>query len=130
MTPTPAIDPGREALRHGIELFNRGEYYEAHEVLEGPWRLAKGAERDLYQGLIKYAAALHHASREKWRSAFLLLRRAIIQLGPHEARTAPVPLGEVLPTMESNLEALERCDRGEGTFDLASVDPLPDVRAE
>ncbi|MGE0407317.1 MAG: DUF309 domain-containing protein, partial [Candidatus Korobacteraceae bacterium] len=29
-----------DGLRHGITLFNRGEFYDAHEVLEDVWRAA------------------------------------------------------------------------------------------
>jgi len=60
--PTP-LDPARwqecRTYLHGIDLFNHGYYWEAHEVWEGPWRLA-GRETTLgqfLQGLIKLAAA-------------------------------------------------------------------------
>lgn len=42
----------------GIELFNHGYYWEAHEAWEGLWRKAarETAERNLLQGLILLAA--------------------------------------------------------------------------
>jgi uncharacterized protein len=44
---------------HGIELFNAGYYWEAHEVWEGLWHAhgRKGATADVLKGLIKLAAA-------------------------------------------------------------------------
>ncbi len=49
-----------QALHRFLELFNREEYWESHEVLEGPWR-EEGS--DFYQGLILYASAFVHAQR-------------------------------------------------------------------
>jgi len=44
----------------GIERFNRGEYFESHEVWEGLWRREPEPPRSFYQGLIQAAVALHH----------------------------------------------------------------------
>jgi len=45
----------------GIEHFNRGEFFEAHDVWEELWREMKGDDsRVFYQGLIQAAVALHH----------------------------------------------------------------------
>ncbi len=49
--------------RQGIELFNAGHWWEAHEALEHVWRRAPEAERGHWQGLIQAAAALLHQSR-------------------------------------------------------------------
>lgn len=59
----PPLDPARwqdsRAYLHGIDLFNHGYYWEAHEEWEGLWRAAgrTGALADLLKGLIKLAAA-------------------------------------------------------------------------
>lgn len=51
----------------GARLFNAGEYWEAHEAWEVPWRAAKAAgdprEADYVQGLILLAAAIHKRRR-------------------------------------------------------------------
>ena len=46
-----------------ISLFNRGKFFEAHEVLELLWRREKGGERDFYHGLIQIAAAFVHIQK-------------------------------------------------------------------
>ena len=65
------------AYRYGIDLFNHGYYWEAHEVWEGLWHAAgrRGPVADFLKGLIKLAAAgvkvregkphgaVHHATR-------------------------------------------------------------------
>lgn len=37
----------------GIELFDAGHYWEAHEALEAAWRAVSGPERYLYQGILQ-----------------------------------------------------------------------------
>ena len=61
--PLPAAE--REAaLDAGIEAYRRGDFFEAHELLEPAWMgTADPLERDLHQGLIKLAAAFVHAVR-------------------------------------------------------------------
>jgi len=43
----------------GVELFNQGRFFEAHEAWEEIWRSTTPEPRDLFQGLIQVAAALH-----------------------------------------------------------------------
>ncbi len=59
----PALDPLRwrdsRAYLHGMDLFNHGYYWEAHEVWEGLWNAAgrAGLTADFLKALIKLAAA-------------------------------------------------------------------------
>jgi Domain of unknown function (DUF309) len=54
----------RRAIRAGLAAYRRGDFFEAHEVLEPAWMgTADLAERDALQGLIKLAAAYVHAVR-------------------------------------------------------------------
>lgn len=43
-----------------VQLFNAGEYWESHEVLEGPWREYRSR---FYRGMIIYASAFVHGQR-------------------------------------------------------------------
>ncbi len=61
--PLPLPDR-RAALRAGLDAYARGEWFLAHELLEPAWMgTADPSERDLYQGLIKLAAAHVHRQR-------------------------------------------------------------------
>ena len=54
----------RAALEAGIAALARGDYFEAHELLEPAWMGTSDlAERALCQGLIKLAAGYVHAIR-------------------------------------------------------------------
>jgi hypothetical protein len=61
--PIPAA-ARRRAFDEGIAAYDRGDFFEAHELLEPAWMgTADAAERDLLQGLIKLAAAFVHGVR-------------------------------------------------------------------
>ena len=70
----PPLPPGVIA---GIELFNKGEYYEAHESLEHEWHAERGGDRKLYQGILQIGVGLHHARSGNHRGAVLLLTDGI-----------------------------------------------------
>ena len=55
LTPTER----RNLLHLGVDLFNRGAFYEAHEAWEEVWRSTTPEPRSFLQGLIQVAAALH-----------------------------------------------------------------------
>ena len=44
--------------------FNRGEYYEAHDVLEHLWLRTHDANRPFFQGLIQIAGAFVHLQKQ------------------------------------------------------------------
>ena len=59
-----AADDRATAARAGLEAYERGDFFEAHELLEPAWMGHDDpAERELVQGLIKLAAAFVHATR-------------------------------------------------------------------
>ena len=63
-------------LLQGIRLFNQGDFFEAHEVLEDVWRAAPEPDKKFLQGLIQVAVALHHHSKGNLVGARSLLERA------------------------------------------------------
>ena len=66
----------QDKFARGIELFNAGDFFAAHEELEDVWREMKGDERRRMQGLIQVAVAFHHHSTGNLAGARSLLQRA------------------------------------------------------
>jgi predicted metal-dependent hydrolase len=56
----------------GIVLFNRGDFFEAHEVWEAIWMETPAPEKKFYQGLIQAAVALCHFCNGNIRGAVKL----------------------------------------------------------
>jgi predicted metal-dependent hydrolase len=66
-----------QLYHHGIELFNRAEFYDAHEVLEDVWRASIDPEKKFLQALIQTAVALHHHSTGNVVGCRSLMARAL-----------------------------------------------------
>jgi predicted metal-dependent hydrolase len=73
MSTCRCSDEAPAGLLAGIELFNEGEYFECHEVLEDIWRAEQDPVRALYQGILQIGVAFHHLRRDNWRGAVKLL---------------------------------------------------------
>ena len=60
----------KPGLTRGVDLFNRGEYWEAHEAWESDWTHdRKGPDSGFYKGLIQIAAGCYHYRRRNRRGA-------------------------------------------------------------
>jgi predicted metal-dependent hydrolase len=110
MTLDARLAPGRAA-------FNRGEFFEAHELWEDVWRGLAGGERLLVQGLIQIAAGLHHLQRGRTRPAARLLARGARKLASAPATT--LPIAELVRDVAALRAALEA--PGAGAPDPAAI---------
>ncbi len=71
-----------EHALQGLELFNQGEYFEAHEELELAWRAELGPVRELYRGILQIAVAYLHIVRGNYRGARKMFLRSRTWLSP------------------------------------------------
>ena len=69
-----------DALRKGVELFNAGRFWHAHEEWETLWLAASGEEKEFLRGLIQLAAACHHVQRGTTSGAARLFDSALERL--------------------------------------------------
>lgn len=90
----------------GIELFNHGEFFDAHEVLEDVWRESAGPEKKFLQGLIQVAVALHHHSTGNLRGARSLMDRAARNLEPYPDQFYGIELGHLRIALAAWQEAM------------------------
>jgi uncharacterized protein len=81
---------------HGISLFNRAEFFEAHEALEDVWRAAPEPEKKFFQGLIQIAVGLHHYGNGNLVGARSLLARAAKNLGRYPETFGGIQLTQLL----------------------------------
>ncbi len=73
-------------LTRGLELFNRAQFFDAHEALEDLWRALprSSPSKKHLQGLVQLAVAFHHESRGNFRGAKSVLDRALRNLAGAE----------------------------------------------
>jgi hypothetical protein len=88
-------------LERGIALFNRGEYFECHEVLEEAWTTERGPRRLFLQALIHMAVGFYHNRRDNPAGAMRQLRKGLRKLAAY------LPQCEHVDTARLEREVLE-----------------------
>ena len=106
---------GRELDAHYLgyfECFNRGLFYEAHDVLEELWLPNRnGSNGPFYKGLIQFAGAFVHLQKGRLGPAAALLRLARSNLQKYPAIHERLAVTDVLALIGHWLERLETHSR-------------------
>lgn len=64
-------------LKQGINLFNKGKFFEAHETFEDIWKELSSPEKELFQGVIQSAVALYLIKENRKIGAKKVWARAV-----------------------------------------------------
>lgn len=64
-------------LLKGIELFNQGQFFACHEVIEEAWNNEPEPVRIMYQGILQIGVACYHIQNKNWRGAMKVLERGV-----------------------------------------------------
>jgi uncharacterized protein len=104
-----------DLLQAGINFFNEGQYFEAHEAWEDLWRPTRGPLRLFYQGLVQAAVGLHHLNHGNLNGARAQILKSLskLELYPDQFcridnRKLSVDLRRTLDDMKPQLVRLER----------------------
>ena len=124
--PRLCSDTPPDELLQGIDQFNAGDWFAAHETLEDLWAGEPGEARHLYQGILQVAVALHHWGEGNFRGAMLLLGSAADLLTRVEPVCQGVDVAALLRDASRCRQALD--DLGPGR--MGEIDPslIPRVR--
>jgi predicted metal-dependent hydrolase len=99
----------------GVELFNRGLYWEAHEAWEEAWTPDRhGPDRGFYKGLIQVAAGCLHYQRHNRRGAVNKWRSGAGYLRPYLPRHWGVELTALVERVDGFLAAMESASWPDG----------------
>jgi hypothetical protein len=101
-------DRDHEHFRRGVELFNRCEFFAAHEEMEEAMNLLEGDQSDweFYLGLLRAAVANHKLADGILESAILHLRAALKFLAPYPDRHRGLMLREFRNALTVQLDRL------------------------
>jgi predicted metal-dependent hydrolase len=88
-------EPLSELARKGLELFNAGDYFTAHEELEDAWNEDKGNGRDLYRGVLQVAVAYLQIERGNYAGAVKMFLRARQWLDPLPAQCRGIDIAQL-----------------------------------
>jgi predicted metal-dependent hydrolase len=107
----PGLDPHYAGW---FACFNRGDYFEAHDVLEDLWLRERGQPNDaFYKGLIQLAGAFVHLRKGRLRPADALFRLAATNLSHFPATHLRLDVARVLALIQNWRDALEA-----GSFEM------------
>ena len=102
------------SLEKGVELFNAGLYWEAHEAWEQAWTPDRHSpDRGFYKGLIQVAAGWLHYCRGNGRGAISKWRSGAAYLRPYLPRHRGLDLASLVVLVEAALADLEHAQREE-----------------
>ncbi len=76
----------------GLEFFNHGQYFEAHEALEDAWRAEQGPQRHLYHGILQVGVAYYHLLRGNFVGTIKMFRRSHGWLEPFTGECCGIDL--------------------------------------
>ncbi len=108
------------SLVKGVELFNAGHFWHAHEAWEEIWLHASGEEKIFLQGLIQLAAAYHHVQRGTFRGGVRLFDAALRKLERFDDGRGGIDRGAAIAAA---IEHREKIARGE-TIDAGELPKL------
>lgn len=109
------------AVPYAVALFNKGYYWETHEVLEDVWMDEYGPTRSFLQGFIQAAAALYHVVAQNPAGYERLSGLARAKLSGPQRDSLGVDLGACLQAFDG----FDAAHAGQLRFDL---NHLPKIR--
>jgi predicted metal-dependent hydrolase len=101
-------EPLPEIVRHGLERFNAGEYFEQHEILEHVWRAERRPVREIYQGILQIGVACYQIQRGNYAGALKMLRRGLAHLRRAPDRCQGIDIARLREDAQRLLHELER----------------------
>ncbi len=109
----------------GIELFNTGEYFEAHEELEEAWRADESPARELYRAILQVAVAYLQIERGNYKGAAKMFLRVRQWINPLPDQCRGVDVAKLRSDAISVREMLEELGpNGITEFDSSQFKPV------
>jgi predicted metal-dependent hydrolase len=109
-----------ERRQQGIDLFNRGEFFECHEVLEEVWTPERGPRRLFLQAVIHLAVGFHHLRSGNPPGAIGQLRKGLRKLAGYQPEYEGIDTGLLY---RQALHVLERIQSGAGVPEFPRIYP-------
>jgi rubrerythrin len=92
----------------GLKLFNKKQFFEAHEELEDAWRDEKGEIRYLYQGVLQAAVCYLHITRGNHEGAVKLYERCMKLLKDYPEVCRGIQVGKLKKDLDDVFRELQR----------------------
>lgn len=110
---------------HGIQLFNAGQYWEAHEALEAAWKEERGPARHLYKGILQAGVMYLQIQRGNYVGMAKMYQRCKKWLRPWPPVCRCVNVDQLRADVETVMEAARALGPERlGEFDKSLFKPV------
>ena len=96
-----------DLLAEGINFFNAGHYFDAHEKWEDLWRVTRGPLRLFYQGLVQAAVGMHHLSRGNLNGGRSQITKSLAKLREYPANFCQIDNEQLISDLRAILDRSE-----------------------
>jgi predicted metal-dependent hydrolase len=119
------VGPIHPAAIKGMQLFNAGEYWLAHEELEEAWKEENGAVGELYRAILQTAVVYLHVTRANYNGAIKVYGRVQKWIRPWPEVCRGIEIGQLRQDLEVVITEVKRLgpDRLAG-FDRSLLKPV------
>ena len=109
----------------GLELFNKRQYFEAHEALEAAWLNEMDPLRELYRGILQVAIIYLHITRHNYPGAIKVYSRCLKWLQPWPDTCRGIAIGQLRQDLELAVINLQRLGPEHiSEFDVSELKPV------
>ena len=99
----------QKRFKEAISIFNNGEFYKCHDLLEDIWYEVRDDSRNFYQGLIHLAVGLHHLTVKKnVTGGIAQLDKAVKKLTPYRPQFEGVELEKIITKIKRIIAAIKK----------------------
>lgn len=98
---TPEAEKGRQ-------LFNQGEYYEAHEYFEAAWRLTQDPSREFYRALLQVSGGYYRLTQERPEAAKKFFTHALGWLDGFPSPFRGIDTAELKVQLQKMIKAINQ----------------------
>lgn len=92
----------------GMQLFNEGEYWLAHEELEEAWKEESGAVRELYRAILQTGVVYLHITRDNYNGAVKTYRKVQKWIQPWPDVCRGIQIGQLRRDLDAVIAEVKR----------------------
>ena len=92
----------------GMELFNAGKFWLAHEELEQAWKEEYGSIRELYRAILQVAVVYLHITRANYKGAIKVSERVQKWITPWPDICRGIEIGQLRQDLEAVIVEVKR----------------------
>ncbi len=105
-----------ELFEKGIEYFNTGYYFEAHDTFEEIWMDERGEDVRFYQGLVQLATEFYHLRMNNLKGAESQLSKGFAKLEKYKPEYRNLELTELLNQVAVCLDSIQNNQSDDSFF--------------